>query len=97
MKANYGYKDGSGDFYITVDTDRCNGCGDCVKACPVGILELVENQYDIDAETPIASVKEEYSKKIKYSCMECKPVSGYSKSDLPCVKVCSRNAIEHSW
>ena len=29
MKANYGYKDGSGDFFITIDTDLCNTCGPC--------------------------------------------------------------------
>ena len=28
MKANYGYKDGSGEFFITLDTDRCTACGD---------------------------------------------------------------------
>ena len=97
MKANYGYKDGSGDFYITVDTDKCNGCGDCVNACPVEVLELVENEYDIEAETPIASVKKEHSKKVKYSCMPCKPAAGYTNADLPCVKACPFGAMEHSW
>ena len=27
MLANYGYKDASGDFFITIDTDKCDGCG----------------------------------------------------------------------
>ena len=80
MLANYGYKDGSGEFFITVDTDKCNGCGECVKVCPVGMLELVDNDYDIDAETPIAAVKKEYSKKIKYSCMPCKPAAGHKEA-----------------
>ena len=26
--------------YIEIDTDQCCGCGDCVEACPVGVLEL---------------------------------------------------------
>ncbi len=40
MRANYGYADGTGEFYLTIDTDKCNGCGDCVEACPQGIFEL---------------------------------------------------------
>ena len=43
MLANYGYKDGSGEYFITIDTDRCTGCGDCVPVCPAGVLELVED------------------------------------------------------
>jgi Fe-S-cluster-containing hydrogenase component 2 len=97
MKANYGYKDGSGEFFITVDTDKCNGCGDCASACPAGVLELVDNGYDIEAEIPIAAVKTEHSKKIKYSCMSCKPASGYDGATLPCVKPCAPGAIVHSW
>jgi hypothetical protein len=27
MIANYGYKDGSGEFFISIDTDCCDGCG----------------------------------------------------------------------
>ena len=30
MIANYGFKDGSGDWFIVIDTDKCNGCGKCV-------------------------------------------------------------------
>ncbi|MBN1578058.1 MAG: 4Fe-4S binding protein [Chitinispirillaceae bacterium] len=97
MKANYGYKDGSGDFFITVDTDKCTGCGDCAKTCPAGVLELVDNGYDIDAETPIAAVKKEHSKKIKYSCAPCKPAAGYTTAGLPCVKACTAGVIDHSW
>ena len=26
MIANYGFKDGSGDWYVAFDTDKCNGC-----------------------------------------------------------------------
>lgn len=97
MLANYGYKDGSGEFFIVVDTDKCDGCGACVPACPAGVFELVENQYDIDAETPIAAVTKEHSKKLKYSCGPCKPASGYDKAGVACVTSCATRAIEHSW
>ena len=97
MLANYGYKDGSGDFFIVINTDNCNGCGLCIDVCPADVLELVEDEFDIDAETPIVAVASEHSKKIKYSCAPCKPATDYAISDLPCVKVCEPNAIDHSW
>ena len=97
MLAHYGYKDGSGDFFITVDTELCDGCGDCVEACPADVLELVENEFDIEAETPIVAVTAEHGKKIKYSCAPCKPAAGYSVAELPCVKACTPAALDHSW
>ena len=50
MLANYGYKDGSGDFFITVNTDRCVECDahPCVEACPSGVLEIIEDDYGDD-------------------------------------------------
>ena len=41
MIANYGYKDGSGDYYISIDTDKCIDCSAgraCLTACPKEIL-----------------------------------------------------------
>ena len=70
MQASYGYEDGAGRFYITVDTDLCNGCGDCVPACPAGVLEMVEE--DPLEDTLVAAVSDEHRKKIKYSCNPCK-------------------------
>ncbi|MFQ6092977.1 MAG: 4Fe-4S binding protein [bacterium] len=95
MLANYGYKDGSGEYFITVDTERCDGCGDCVEACPAGVLEVVEDLYDPIEGGMIASVTEEHRKKIKYSCGPCKPVS--QRLALPCVAACKPDAITHSW
>lgn len=97
MIANYGYKDGSGDFFISVDTEKCDGCEDCVTACPAGVFEMVEDEFDIDAENELAAVSREHSRKLKYSCGPCKPASGFDKSDLPCVKSCEPGAIDHSW
>ena len=92
MQAIYGYEDGSGRYYIKVDTTLCNGCEECVKVCPAGVLAMMEED-PVEARM-VAAVGEGHRKKIKYSCAPCKP-TGYTS--LPCVKVCEPRAIEHSW
>ncbi len=94
MLANYGYKDGSGEYFITIDTERCTVCGDCVEVCPAHVLEMVEDEFSLDDEM-VAVVREEHRKKLKYSCAPCKPTSG--QVDLPCVLACEPEAIAHSW
>jgi Fe-S-cluster-containing hydrogenase component 2 len=95
MKANYGYKDGSGDFFIMIDTDKCDGCTDCVKACPAGVFECGEDPNDPMRDEPVAFVSEAQRKKIKYTCAPCKP--DHDRPPLPCVAACGPGAIEHSW
>ena len=95
MKANYGYNDGSGDFFITIDTDRCDGCRRCVPACPAGVLEVGPDPNDPLRDEPVAFVTDAHRRKAKYSCGPCKPVAG--RTALPCMKSCPRDAIEHSW
>ncbi len=89
--ANYGYTDGSGDYYIIVDTDKCDGCGKCVEACPQDVLEIITDDYD----DLVVTVKEEHSKNLKYVCAPCKPVSG--PANLKCKLACPTDAITHSW
>lgn len=94
MIANYGFKDASGEWYVTVDTDRCNGCGKCLEACPAKILAVGPDEIDLFREQPVAFVKQEERKKIKYSCAPCRP--GYGKKPAPCSGVCESKAISHS-
>ena len=68
MKANYGYKDGSGDFFIMIDTDKCDGCAECFTACPAGVLECGEDQIDPMRDEPVAFVSDGQRKQIKYAC-----------------------------
>lgn len=94
-QANYGYSDGSGDWYISIDTELCNGCGDCVNACPAGLLEMVEDEYDPLSNDLKASINISHRKSIKYGCSPCKPVG--DRPPLPCVAACELGAIAHSW
>ena len=96
MLANYGYKDGSGSYYITIDTDKCDGCGRCVECCPAGVfIVLDEDPNDPMRDEPVAIVAKDKQKKIKYECNSCKP--SMNRAPLPCVEECTANAISHSW
>jgi Fe-S-cluster-containing hydrogenase component 2 len=93
MKANYGYMDGSGEYFITIDTDLCIDCDHhgCVDACPEKLFEIIVDDYDDE----VSSIKEDHRKKIKYDCGPCKPAG--ERPPLPCVEACTPGAITHSW
>jgi len=95
MKANYGYKDGSGDFFITVDTDLCSGCGACASACPAGLLVVGEDENDPLNDNPVCAVRNERRRGIRYACAACKPLR--NRLALPCETACKRDAITHEW
>lgn len=94
MIANYGFKDGSGDWYVTIDTDKCNGCSKCVEVCPAHALEIAEDEYDPFGEEQFARVVMEERKKIRYTCAPCKP--GFGTEPPPCVAACEPGAISLS-
>ena len=91
IRAHYGYADGSGDYYITIDTDKCDGCGECVSVCPHGVFEIILDDYD----ESVAAVKQEHATSIGYVC------PGYHKrcinEEINCHAKCHVGAIEHSW
>ena len=93
MIANYGYQDGSGTYFIVVDTERCNGCGDCVQACLYGVLEMAPDEFDPLEDRTVVSVIEEHRNKLKYSCASC--MRSDDKKGLPCVLACSQEALTH--
>ena len=108
MIANYGYKDGSGEYFISIDTDKCNGCEKCLEACPQNVFETGSDDADPFREELVAKVGEANRKKLRYTCAPCKQylttLSGVKTEEsdkeiakLPCVVACETGAIGHSW
>ena len=94
MIANYGYKDGSGEYYISIDTDKCIECPvdrACVPACPKAMFEIITDDYDDE----VAAIKAANRRSLAYDCTGCKPAGGYTR--LPCTDACTPGAIKHSW
>lgn len=94
MIANYGYKDGSGEYYISIDTDKCTACESdraCLTACPKGMYEIITDDYDDE----VAAVKQQFRRSLAFDCAECKPAGGHAS--LPCTAACTNGAIKHSW
>lgn len=89
--ANYGYSDASGDYYISIDSDKCDGCGMCVDACPENALEVALDDYD----QPVARVRDKVVRNLRYICSPCKGVG--SSGEFNCQVVCSSRAIYRSW
>jgi ferredoxin len=95
--ANYGYEDGSGFYYITIDSEACVTCHDrnCVAACPRGIYAIEPDDYD----DLVAVVVETARKRLRELCAECKGSDGDKGPGrtLPCTSACTAGALEHSW
>jgi len=92
MIIHYGYRDSSGEYYIVVDSDKCDGCGKCVPQCPKNALKLETIMLDLEDKL-VAVVTEEHRKKIKYTCSPCKPETNAA----PCVVACEKKALTCTW
>ncbi len=83
MITYYGYTDGSGEYFVVVDSDKCNGCGICVEQCPQAALRLESVFVDLDDKIVVA-VKDEHRNKMKYTCLPCKPDENRAKCVISC-------------
>jgi ferredoxin len=97
MIANYGYEDGSGFYYITIDGDRCAACSghDCVSACPQEVYAIETSDYD----DLVAVVSDQARKRLRDLCSACKGRNGGGEAEhrTPCTLACPLGAIRHSW
>ncbi len=90
-RIHYGYADATGDYFITIDRSRCDGCGECVSACPAGIFALAGR----NGAGPRAIVRGEARKRLSALC----PGFGSCSRSVSanCHSVCRADAISHSW
>ena len=91
MKVQYGYSDGTGEYFITIDTELCDGCGECVEVCPAGIFVVDKD----DKGQLKARVSEETRKRLSFLCPGFQSCSG--EHDVNCHSACQKDAINHSW
>ena len=92
MITHYGYIDGSGEYYIVIDSEKCNCCGKCVLNCPQSALKIETGFIDLEDKT-VATVLEEHRKKIKYTCASCNP----ENNNTPCILSCETKAVQCVW
>jgi Fe-S-cluster-containing dehydrogenase component len=93
--ANYGYEDGSGFYYITINGDDCAGCTEhgCVTSCPQHVYAVEMDDYD----DYVAVVVESARKRLRELCSECKARGSGADRELPCTSACRAGALRHSW
>jgi|LGVF01.2.fsa_nt_gb ferredoxin-like protein FixX len=92
MVANYGYEDGSGTYYISLDTDKCSNCKEkgCIKACPSSLFQVELNDWDDEV------VVINKCNTLGLECARCKSMINDAE-ELPCQAACMFDAITHSW
>jgi len=85
-------------FVVSLDEEKCIGCGRCFKACPRGVLELVginaEGEYihvDADADEDDDDGDEEYERKVmtiahQELCIGC----------TGCARICPKKCYTHA-
>jgi len=91
MITHFGYTDGSGKYYVSIDAEKCNACSACIERCPKKILTLETVMIDLDFKQA-AAVLESERKKIKYTCGPC-----HEGTEIPCVRACEKGAIVATW
>ncbi len=91
MIIHYGYTDGSGKYYVSIDAEKCDACNACIEQCPENVLILDMVMIDID-DKQVAVVDEVQRKKLQYTCAGC-----HQGDKIPCVQACEKGAITTTW
>ncbi len=91
MIIHYGYTDGSGKYYVSIDAEKCNTCKVCIEKCPQNVLTIDTVMIDLD-DKEVAVVDENQRKKLQYTCASC-----HQGEEIPCIKACKEGAIKTTW
>ena len=91
MIANYGYEDGSGHYYIKIDTSKCAECTakGCITACPEKLFATELDDFDDE----VVLIKEDARNTLQTSCAHCKSTGAKEI----CRQACEADAIGFSW
>ena len=90
-RISYGYSDGTGEYFITIDKGLCDGCGECVTACPGDVFVMAQDGSD-DMK---AVVKETVRQKLAFTCPGFEACSKSHQTN--CHTICPCEAISHTW
>jgi predicted CoA-substrate-specific enzyme activase len=90
-RIQYGYTDATGDYFITVDLAKCDGCGDCVNICPANIFELANH----NGCQPAVRVSDSARKQIATLCPGGRICM--QKQGKNCLSACPHDALGISW
>jgi len=88
---HYGYEDGSGKYYVSINAEKCDACNACIEKCPQKIIKIDTVMIDIE-DKQVAVVHEDHRKKIQYTCGPC-----HKQKEIHCVKACPKGAIAATW
>lgn len=91
MIIHYGYEDGSGRYYVSIDAEKCTMCGACITACPQKIIKSDLVMIDIDDKL-VAVIDDASRKRIKDTCGMC-----HKDGNVACVLTCNLGAISATW
>lgn len=90
MKVHFGYRDGSGEYFVIVDTARCDGCGACIEVCPKGALEKTSAFVGLE-DKAVAGVRDEFRRRLREVC------SGCAREPAPCAVACPPGCLTVIW
>lgn len=70
---------------VQMDTQKCTGCGRCVRACPRCILELIPKRSRVSIMCATQDKMRAVMDVCKVGCIQC----------MKCVKACPAQALSH--
>ncbi|MBN2567804.1 MAG: 4Fe-4S binding protein [Deltaproteobacteria bacterium] len=91
MIIHYGYEDGSGRYYVSIDAEKCDACNACIEKCPQKVLKIDTVMLDLE-DKQVAVADDTQRKKIRYLCASC-----HQSKEILCIRACGKGAITATW